>query len=61
MNKYNGLLETKFWWILPGLLGISKSTITKKIGFMKKSKYLVYALHLTPFIEIGFNWKKKKS
>lgn len=61
MTKYNGLLETKFQWILPGLIGISKSTITKRkkiFGKMDKSRYCVYALHITPFFEIGLNWKK---
>jgi hypothetical protein len=49
MKKYNGKLETKFFWIIPFLIGVSKSTVDDKAS--------VYALHITPLFEIGFNWK----
>ncbi len=49
MQKFTGNLETKFIWIIPILLGISKNNIN--------GKAMVYALHITPFFEIGFNWR----
>ncbi len=49
MKIYRGKIETKFFWLLPLLLGVSKSNIDNKAN--------VYALHITPFFEIGFNWK----
>jgi hypothetical protein len=52
MQKYYGRIETKFWWIIPILIGVSKSNVDNKAT--------VYALHITPLFEIGFNWKKKQ-
>lgn len=49
MQKYSGKLETKFWWFIPILIGVSKSNVDGKAN--------VYALHITPFFEIGFNIK----
>ena len=52
MKKYNGKIETKFYWIIPILIGVSKSNVDNKAN--------VYALHITPFFEIGINSKTKK-
>jgi len=49
MKNYKGNLETKFFWILPLVIGLSKSNIDNKAK--------VYALHITPFFEVGFNTK----
>jgi hypothetical protein len=51
MKQYKGNIETKFFWIIPIILGVSKSNIDNKAN--------VYALHITPLFEIGFNWKYK--
>lgn len=50
MKNYKGTINTKFWWIIPILIGISKNNVDNKA--------IVYTLHITPFFEIGFNWKK---
>lgn len=50
MSKYKGKIETNFFWLIPILIGFSKSNIDNKAN--------VYAIHLTPFFEIGFNFKK---
>jgi hypothetical protein len=50
MKEYNGTLKTKFQWIIPLLLGYSVNNIDNKA--------VVYALHITPFFEIGVNWRK---
>ena len=42
-------LESKFLWLIPFVLGVSKNTIDNKAK--------VFALHITPFLEIGVNWK----
>lgn len=52
MKNYKGYLETKFFWILPLVIGFSKSSIDNKA--------IVFALHITPFFEIGINMKRKK-
>ena len=49
MKKYSGKLETSFYWIIPFLVGVSKSNVDNKAN--------VYALHITPLFEIGLNWK----
>ena len=49
MKTYKGSLESKFLWLIPFVLGVSKNTID--------SKAKVFALHITPFLEIGVNWK----
>jgi hypothetical protein len=49
MQKYKGSIETRFWWIIPFIFGISKSNVNNDAN--------VYALHITPLFEIGFNWK----
>lgn len=51
MKNYKGTIDTKFWWIIPILIGVSKNNVDNKAN--------VYALHITPFFEIGFNWKLK--
>jgi len=53
MKKYSGNLETKFWWIIPFIVGVSKNNVNNKA--------MVYAIHITPFLEIGFNWKGTRS
>lgn len=52
MQIYNGKIETKFIWIIPFLFGLSKSNVDNKAS--------VYALHITPLFEIGFNKKLKQ-
>ena len=52
MKTYRGKIETKFFWLIPFIIGVSKSNIDNKAN--------VYALHITPFFEIGFNWKQIK-
>lgn len=54
MKNYKGKLNTKMYTIIPILLYVSKSIITSD-----KSKTNVYALHITPFIEIGVNKRNK--
>jgi hypothetical protein len=49
MQKFQGNIKTKFIWIIPLLIGVSKNNIDNKAN--------VYAVHITPFLEIGFNWK----
>lgn len=49
MKAYKGNIETKFFWLIPFVIGFSKSNVNNKAN--------VYALHITPFLEIGFNWK----
>ena len=49
MKKYNGKIETKFLWLIPFLIGVSKSVIDDEAK--------VFALHITPLFEIGLNWK----
>lgn len=51
MKNYKGTIDTKFWWIIPFLIGVSKSNVNNDA--------YVYALHITPFFEIGFNYKLK--
>lgn len=46
---YKGCIETSFRWLVPFLIGVSRNNVDNKAN--------VYALHLTPFLEIGFNWK----
>jgi hypothetical protein len=51
--NYLGFVETKVLCIIPFLLYLTKSTIR---GIHKsKSGGVVYALHFTPWITIGFN------
>jgi len=50
MKIYKGKIETKFFWIIPIILGVSISNVDNKAN--------VYALHITPLFEIGFNRKK---
>jgi hypothetical protein len=52
MKTYKGNIETRFYWIIPVLLGVSKSNIDNKA--------IVYALHITPLLEIGINRKLYK-
>jgi len=50
-QTYKGKLSTTFRWIIPMMLGISINNIDEKA--------IVYAIHITPFIEFGINFKKK--
>ncbi len=50
MRNYKGTLETNFFWLIPLVIGFSKSNVDNKAS--------VWAIHITPLIEIGFNWKK---
>jgi hypothetical protein len=52
MQKFNGNVETKFWWIIPIIFGVSKSTVN--------NKSTIYTLQITPFFEIGFNYMGTK-
>lgn len=52
MKTYTGKLETKFFWLIPLLIGVSKTNVDNKAN--------VFALHITPIFEIGFNWKYEK-
>lgn len=49
--RYKGEIITEFAWIVPILIGISKSNIDNKA--------VVYALHITPFFELGINIRCK--
>lgn len=51
MKLYSGKLRTEFKWLIPFVIGVSKSNVDGKAN--------VFALHLTPFIEIGINVKLK--
>jgi hypothetical protein len=51
MQNYKGTIDTKFWWLIPFLFGFSKNNVNNQA--------IVYAVHITPFIEIGINWRKK--
>ena len=50
MQNYKGTIETKFLWIIPFLIGLSRSNVNNDA--------FVYALHITPFFEVGINTKK---
>jgi len=52
---YNGILKTEILMIIPLLLFVSRSTISGK----EKPQAYVYALHITPWLEIGFNRRVK--
>jgi hypothetical protein len=56
MKRYEGKIKTTFFWILPLLIGVSKNNISNEANVSKAN---VYALHITPFLEIGFNWRSK--
>jgi len=49
MKEYNCKLKTKFWWIIPYIIGIGSNT-------MNGNKVKQYSIFITPFIEISFNW-----
>lgn len=49
MKNYKGALSTDFCWIIPLIIGVSKSKINNK------SK--LYSLHITPFLEIIVGYK----
>jgi hypothetical protein len=46
-QRAQGHLETVFVWIIPLLIGVSRSEIAHSTR--------AYSLHLTPFVEIMFN------
>lgn len=49
---FRGTIEMRFWWLIPGLIGCSRSNVNEDA--------LVFAIHITPFFEVGVNWKYKK-
>ncbi len=51
---HEGDLKTKVFSVIPFVLYFSKSTIESKTG---KSGANVYAIHITPWVELGFNWR----
>lgn len=51
-KTYKGQITTEFRWIIPILLGISKSTIIPN--------GIVYSLHILMFINIGISLRTKK-
>ncbi len=51
--KFQGKLITRFQWVVPLVLGVSVSNVDNKA--------VVYALHITPFFEIGVNRKLKNN
>jgi len=53
MQKYEGKVKTNFFWIVPLLIGVSRNNIDDKAN--------TFALHITPFLEIGFNWTGTRS
>lgn len=56
MSEYKGDIETRFFWIIPFIIGASKSNVDSKSKFTNS----IFALHLTPFFEICFNIRKRK-
>ena len=46
-HDWQGTLHTSFRWLIPGLLGVSRSTIDEHTR--------AYAVHLTPYLEIMLN------
>jgi len=52
MQTFKGNLQTNIFQIIPLLLFVSVSTISNK-----KPDAKVYAIHITPWFEIGFNWR----
>lgn len=50
-QNYQGGIKTSFRWIIPMLIGVSKSVVANKAA--------VYALHITPLFEVGLNWRYK--
>jgi hypothetical protein len=55
MSKHTGKLTVKFYWIIPILLGVSRTEIIgDRTG---KTDAFVYSLHITPLFQVGFNWK----
>ncbi len=46
-QEYNGHIQTIFWIFIPFVLYVSKSIIDNTVT--------TYALHITPFFEIGVN------
>ena len=55
MKHYKGEVETDFFWIIPFIIGLSESVIHSP-----KSINYIFALHITPFFEICFNYRRKK-
>ena len=51
-----GEIEVKAWMIIPFLLYVSQSKIKKP---SKTSGGVVWALHITPWLEIGLNGRSK--
>ena len=58
MKKAQGTLQTEFRTIIPLVVTVSKSRITNGLyvrnADQEQPTGYVYALHITPFISIGF-------
>ena len=54
---HTGDLEVKVQTIIPFLLYVSRSLISKP---NRNRGGVVYALHITPFFTIGLNWGTRK-
>lgn len=49
IKNFKGSIKTNFIWIIPLIIGLSKNIVGGESVF--------YSLHITPFIEISFNYK----
>jgi hypothetical protein len=49
MQKFKGVTRTNFIWLITCIIGISKNEIF--------SVSTTYSLHITPFLEISFNFR----
>lgn len=52
MKIYKGTIETKFWWVIPIILGVSVSKI------IPRGK--VYTIHLALFFSFGITLRTKE-
>ena len=59
-SHYHGQLNTCVWWIIPILLGVSKNVIIDTEGKFDVAVATVYAIHITPWFDIGFNGRAPK-
>lgn len=55
-QTYSSDISTIFFWIIPAIIGVSRSRIDKTSKYNNE----VYAIHITPFFEIGFNLRRQK-
>ena len=52
-----GMLDTKFWSIIPFIFSVSKSVITSHRDGGRNG--IVNAIHITPFFGIAIHWAVK--